>query len=135
MEPAAVAANTLRTCLPACKYQSSRHSRSRCSLLAGGRDRERRSCSNLQAESEGPFPQANLTLDGKTDEVQDRMAAEQRADMVEGQAGWEYADAVNLCLHQGRVKAEDKAWRDELFVKVVMPLKQLRESMHRPLGD
>lgn len=53
-------------------------------------------------------------------------------DVVE-EAGPEYADAIAWCLHHtpesSGVEAKDEKWREDMFVKVVEPLKYCHDQL------
>ena len=53
-------------------------------------------------------------------------------DVVE-EAGPEYSDAVTWCLHNvpdsGDVEGKEERWREDMYVKVVEPLKYCRDQL------
>jgi len=53
-------------------------------------------------------------------------------DVVE-EAGMEYSDAVNWCLHHipesSEVEGKDEKWREDMFGKVVEPLKCCHDQL------
>ncbi len=52
-------------------------------------------------------------------------------DVVE-EAGPEYSDAVNWCLHhtpESGIDGKEDKWREEMFSKVVQPLKNCHDQL------
>ena len=50
--------------------------------------------------------------------------------LVRGEAGETYADAVNWCLRGQMAGSKDDKWREELFANVVRPLQSCHEQMY-----
>ena len=61
---------------------------------------------------------------GSSDLAQDRAAAWEWAERVEGEAGEPWKLAVDWCLGKWRVRTEDDTWRQEFYQVVVEPLRK-----------
>lgn len=76
-----------------------------------------------------PFRNKYRAPDGQPDFIMDQVVAQEWAERVEGEAGPEYADAVNWCLGPRRVRPNDNSWRQELWQTVIEPLKSSYQNM------
>ncbi|KAM0716495.1 hypothetical protein Q7P37_007940 [Cladosporium fusiforme] len=81
---------------------------------------------------QSPFRDQHLSPGGGRDIVQDREAAWAWADLVVGETGQEYADAVNYCFDRWRVRCKDESsdrrWREQYHQNVVEVLQKVYDS-------
>jgi hypothetical protein len=71
----------------------------------------------------------------KNDPIIRQTVACEWLDDVKGEAGEDYANAVNWTLHQAPAVLKDEKWREEFAQNVVQPLQRYYEYLHPSKGS